>query len=232
MSNTLPTVNNVTPQQGDSLKVASPPATEQRVLLEGISWETFERLLEETSDQRNQRFSYCDGLLEIMVPLVGHEEPIRLFEHFVGAIIDELGLEMRSLGSLTMKSPQQHKGLEPDCCFYIQHEAVVRGVESLDFEVHPPPDLVIEVDNSQSSLNKFPIYVALHIPEIWRLRHGQLTVYHLDSTNLEYNEHQDSLSFPNLPVHILPRFIERAKTIGQRAAVRELTNEIRQFLPK
>ena len=230
MSNAPSTVNGVKRSEEDLQFQASPPDTEQRILLEGISWGTFERLLEETGDQRNKRFSYCDGILEIMVPLVGHEEPLRLFEHFVAAIIDELGLEMRSLGSLTMKNPQQKKGLEPDCCFYIQNEQVVRGVESLDFDIHPPPDLVIEVDNSNTSLDKFPIYVALKIPEIWRLRYGQLKIYRLDPDHEEYEEKDDSLAFQSLPVQMLPQFIERAKIIGQRAAVQELAKEVRQCL--
>ncbi|MGB7416049.1 MAG: Uma2 family endonuclease [Thermosynechococcaceae cyanobacterium] len=211
--------------------VALPP-TATRVLLEGVTWETYERLLEETGDQRKQRFAYRDGLLEIMVPLPEHEEPIRLLDQFLAAMIDELALEFRSLGSLTMKNPQQKKGLEPDCCFYIQNEAVVRGIDTLDFEIHPPPDLVIEVDNSNSSLNKFPIYIALKISEIWRLRSGELTIYHLSPSQLEYELNDRSLAFPQLPVPELPQFINRAKTIGQRAAVRELSQRVRQVLAK
>lgn len=206
--------------------------TETRILLEGVSWETYEKLLEETGEERHQRFAYRDRILEIMVPLAGHEKPTRLFEHFLGAIIDELELELLSLGSLTMKNPQQKKGLEPDCCFYIQNETVVRGVDVLDFEIHPPPDLVIEVDNSNASLNKFPIYVALKIPEIWRLRHGRLTIYHFDAQQLEYGSNDQSLAFPMLPVKELPRFIERANGVGQRSAVRELVQRVRQVLSR
>lgn len=204
--------------------------SETRILLKGISWETYERLLRETGEQRNQRFAYRDGLLEIMVPLEGHEEPTRLFEHFLAAIIDVLELEIRSLGSLTMKDPQQRKGLEPDCCFYIAHEAAVRGVDTLDFEVHPPPDLVIEVDNSHTSLGKFPIYEALKIPEIWRLQRGELKVYQLNAEQMAYVSTERSLAFPKLPVQELPQFMERAKVIGQRAAVRELVQRSRQVL--
>jgi Uma2 family endonuclease len=203
--------------------------TEIRILLEGISWGTFERLLEETGDQRKQRFAYRDGLLEIMVPLAGHEEPTRLLDDFVAVFVDELGLELRKLGSLTLKNPAQRKGLEPYCCFYIQNEAVVRGVDTLDFAVHPPPDLVVEVDNGPS-LSKFPIYVALKIPEIWRLRGGELTIYQLNAQQAKYEAQDKSLAFPQLPVQELPKFMERAKKIGQRAAVRELAKRVRQVL--
>ena len=187
-------------------------------------------MLDETGESRNQLFAYRDGLLEIMVPLAGHEEPTRLFDDFVAVFVDALGLELRKLGSLTMKNPQQRMGLEPDCCFYIKNEAMVRGVETLDFEVHPPPDLVVEIDNSRTSLSKLPIYVALKIPEIWRLRRGELTLYQLNAQQSGYEETEHSLAFPQLPVQELPQFIERAKAIGQRAAVRELGKRVRQIL--
>jgi Uma2 family endonuclease len=206
------------------------PETETRILLEGVSWETFERLLVETGDNRNKRFAYCDGVLEIMAPLEEHEESIRLFDQFVTVFIDTLGLEYRSLGSLTMKNPEQRKGLEPDCCFYIQNESVVRGVKKLDFKIHPPPDLAIEVDNSSSSLNKLPIYLALKIPELWRLRRGTLTIYQLNEVQSAYVEVEQSLAFPQMPVQSLPQFIERANVIGQRAAARELSTQVATLL--
>lgn len=216
--------------QGITSNTTEPTAShaEMRVLLEGISWATYEQLLAETSESRNQQLAYCDGLLEIMVPLKGHEEPTRMFDQFLAAIVDELGWEFCSLGSLTMKNSQQKKGLEPDSCFYIANEAVVRGVETLDFEVHPPPDLVIEVDNSNSSLGKLPIYEALKIPEIWRLQRGILTIYQLDSEGIGYVTMNQSRAFPQVPVQDLPQFLARAKVIGQRAAVRELVQRIRQ----
>ncbi|MEO0377699.1 MAG: hypothetical protein AAF329_24465 [Cyanobacteria bacterium P01_A01_bin.17] len=38
------------------------------------------------------------------------------------------------------------------------------------------------------------------------------------------------MAFSQLPVQELPRFVERAKKIGQRAAVRELARRVRQVL--
>ncbi len=219
------------PTKPDSSPDSSAEApTETRILLEGVSWETYERLLAETGCDRHQRFAYKDGFLEIMVPLPDHERPTRLFEHFVGVMVDALGLELLSLGSLTMKQPEQRKGLEPDCCFYIQNEAAVRELDRLDFEIHPPPDLVVEVDNSSGSLDKFPIYVALKVPEIWRLRGDVLSIHLLNAEQTGYGEAEESLAFPQLPVRELPSFIARAKLIGQRAAVRELAARVQQVL--
>ena len=217
------------PTQVGASPVAEAP-TETRILLEGVSWETYERLLVETGESRNQRFAYDSGILEVMVPLPEHEEPTRLFEHFMGAMVDALGLELLSLGSLTMKRSEQRKGLEPDCCFYIQNEAAVRGLRKLDFEVHPPPDLVVEVDNSSGSLDKFPIYVVLKVPEIWRLRDGVLRIYLLNGEQTGYEESEQSLAFPQMPVRELPLWIERSREVGQRAALRELSAKVQEQL--
>ena len=206
------------------------PCSETRILLEGVSWKTFERLLAETGQSRNKQFAYSDGCLEIMVPLRDHEEPARLFDDFVGVIVDELDIELCKLGSLTMKKTSHHKGLEPDCCFYIQNEATVRGINNLDFSIHPPPDLVVEIDNSSQSLNKFPIYVALQVPEIWRLRKKKLTLYWLGKDKKGYTEKGESFAFPGLPVEEIPQFIAAAKINGQRSAVRGFRARIAQAL--
>jgi Uma2 family endonuclease len=43
------------------------------------------------------------------------------------------------------------KGIEPDSCFYIQHEAMVRGKAHLDLTLDPPPDLALEIDITHRS---------------------------------------------------------------------------------
>jgi Uma2 family endonuclease len=215
----------------DSLNLSEISASsETRVLLEGVSWETFERLLAETGENRHKQLAYSDGCLEIMVPLRDHEEPVRLFDDFIAAIVDELGIELCKLGSLTMKNSEQRKGLEPDCCFYIQNEAAIRGVSKLDFAVHPPPDLVVEVDNASQSLPKFPIYAALQIPEIWRLRNKVLTIYWLDGAKKDYLEQSESLAFPSLPIKEIPQFIAKAKVEGQRTTVRSFRQLVAQAI--
>ena len=207
-----------------------PVPTETRIMLTGVSWQTYERLLAETGVERHQRFAYRDGQLEIMVPLAGHEEPTRLLDDFVAVLVDELGIELRKLGSLTLKNSQQQKGLEPDCCFYIQNEAGVRGIEPLNFEIHPPPDLVVEVDNTSQSLDKFSIYVALQVPEIWRLRGNELIIYGLNTQGKTYDVQSDSIAFPGFPIMDIPQFIQQAKQKGQRSAVRAFRQMVQNYL--
>ena len=46
---------------------------EQRVILHNMSWETYERLMEERGENRVPRFAYDRGELEIMSPSTEHE---------------------------------------------------------------------------------------------------------------------------------------------------------------
>jgi len=46
--------------------VTTPTSAEQRVLLNNISWQTFETLLAEMGDNRASRLAYDQGQLEIM----------------------------------------------------------------------------------------------------------------------------------------------------------------------
>ena len=103
------------------------------------------------------------------MPLTEHEEPVGMIEHFVGVVVDEMEIEMRQLGALTLEREDLTRAIEPDTCFYIQNESVVRG-KSINLPAEPPPDLVVESDYTSSSLNKFSIYASLGVPEIWRYR--------------------------------------------------------------
>ncbi|MEG4839774.1 Uma2 family endonuclease [Microcoleus sp. B9-D4] len=201
---------------------------ENRVILKGVSWSTFKALVADVGDERAWRIAYDEGVLEIRMPLEEHEEPKRLIESFVEAIVDELEIELRSLGSLTLEREDLTRAVEPDSCFYIQNESLVRG-RNINLPNDPPPDLAIESDYTNSSVNKDSIYAALGVPELWRYRRESLQVYHL--VDGKYEMCDRSLAFPFLPVAEIPGFIEQSRTIGQRAAVRLFRQRIREILP-
>ena len=117
---------------------------ENRVILKGFSWSTFKALLADVGDDRAWRIAYDEGVLEIRMPLEEHEEPKRLIESFVEAIVDELEIELRSLGSLTLEREDLTRAVEPDSCFYIQNESFVRG-RNINLPNDPPPDLGMKI---------------------------------------------------------------------------------------
>ena len=48
-------------------------SAEQRVLLQNVGWETYERLLAEREERRVPRFFYDQGAMEILSPSKRHE---------------------------------------------------------------------------------------------------------------------------------------------------------------
>lgn len=166
------------------------------IVLDGISWETYARLLEEYKGGAGTRFTYDQGRLEIVVLSARHEKYKDLLTLLVNVLADCLGIDIESFGSTTFRRADLSRGFEPDACFYIQHAAQVRGKDELDLDIDPPPDLVVEIDISHGSLDKFPLYAAVGVAEIWRWNGEEVTVYGLDG--VEYNAREASLVLPGV----------------------------------
>lgn len=201
---------------------------EQRVLLKNISWQLFERLLQEMGEQRSTRLAYHKGILELMTPLWEHENRNRLIERLVIALLEELNLEYSPGGSVTLKRSEKAAGKEPDSCYYIQNEAKVRGKKDIDLTEVPPPDLAVEIDITSSSLNQLGIYSDLGVPEVWRYNGNRLQIYQLQ--NGEYVESDISPTFPLLPATKVEEFLEQCQKVGVTQAVRQFREWIRNQL--
>jgi Uma2 family endonuclease len=205
----------------------SSPA-EQRVLLKNISWQLFERLLQEMGEQRSTRLAYYKGKLELMTPLWEHENRNRVIDRLISTLIEELNLEYSPGGSFTLKRREMAAGKEPDSCYYIQNEAQVRGKKEIDLTQVPPPDLAIEIDITSSSLNQLSIYADLGVPEVWRYNGSRLQIYQLQ--NGEYVESAISPAFPLLPATKVEEFLEQCQRGGVTQAVRQFRQWIRNQL--
>ncbi|WP_366930825.1 Uma2 family endonuclease [Microcoleus sp. bin38.metabat.b11b12b14.051] len=185
----------------------SPPVQQQiihhesKVVLKGVSWRTFQALLADVGDDRAWRIAYDNGVLEIRRPYQKHEVPVIMLGCFVNAIADELEIEVMHVGALLLEREELKRAIEPDTCFYIQNEALVRS-RDIDLQTDPPPDLAVESDYTNSSLNKFAIYAALGVPEIWRYRRQTLEVYQL--VDGAYQTVTQSIAFPFLPIAEIP----------------------------
>src|SRR6266542_3916512 len=92
--------------------------------------------------------------------------------HFLGrlavTLTEELNLPLKEGGSTTLRRKRKQKGIESDNCYWIAHEAQVRGKKVIRLRFDPPPDLALEVDVSRSSMNRMGIYASLKVPEVWR----------------------------------------------------------------
>jgi Uma2 family endonuclease len=98
-----------------------------RVVLNNIRWEQFERLLKDLGDRPSARIAYDRGTLEIMTPLSEHEYYKEIIGDLVKDLAEESNLDYESFGSTTWKQESRLAGIEPDNCFYFQNEAAIRG---------------------------------------------------------------------------------------------------------
>lgn len=196
-----------------------PESVASRIVLPRISWQTYERLLEEVADG-SLRLTFDRGRLEIELPSVEHER----LKKFLGRLIEtyalEAGIDILPLGSATWRREADSGGLEADECYYVAHYAAVVDKEEISLAVDPPPDIAVEVELSNPSLDKQSVYARLKIPELWRLHAGGLEFLHLrpDGT---YAPAPCSLAFPELPPDVLAERLAARQRLGEARAVRE-----------
>ncbi len=204
-------------------RIQVPPG--QRVELQDITWREFESILEELGEHRAARIAYDNGLLEIMAPLPVHEDDKEIIGDLIKALLEELDIEFRSLGSTTYKSEAMLKGIEPDQCFYIQNEQAIRGKKRLDLSINPPPDLALEID--VTSRTHRSIYAALRVPELWRFENGTLQINILRQDC--YEESPESSIFPNLPLgEVIPWYLRESKIVGRNRALKAFRQWVKE----
>ncbi len=163
----------------------------ERVILHGISWETYERILSEHEEVSNKHFSYCDGDLEIMVLGYQHEKIKQRLSEIITNLALALGIDYVGAASTTFRKEKKKKGFEGDATFYFKNADLVRAKNELDLTIDPPPELVVEIDITHGSLPKFPIFSDLGIEEVWRFDGDKVTFYRLQ--NAEYVEVEESI---------------------------------------
>ncbi|MEC4895275.1 MAG: Uma2 family endonuclease [Oscillatoria sp. PMC 1050.18] len=217
----MTTTSTANPSQNAYRKVGA------AIALKGVSWHTYKMLLSDVGENRAWRITYDQGVLELRMPSLPHEVPKELLESFIEATVDELEIEILKAGALTLERDDLARAIEPDSCFYIQNEAQVRGKQSINL-LTEPPDLAIESDYTNSSINKLSVYAALGVPEVWRYQESNLEVYLLSEG--KYELAQESLAFSFLPIAEIPALIEQSQNLGQRATVRLFRARIREII--
>jgi len=201
-------------------------ATKKNITLQGIRWTTYQTILHDAGEARQWRITYDCGSLEIRMPSFEHEVPNRFLSSLIEAIADALEIEVLNAGSLRLEREELAKAVEPDTCFYIQNESAVRNLSAISLPTNPPPDLAIESDYTNSSINKFGLYAALGVPELWGFQQGNLEIYVL--RNGSYDRSEISPTFPMFPIAEFPKLLELSQTQGQRLAIRTFRQMIKQ----
>lgn len=197
----------------------------RRILLTDISWDDYENFLEDFESRPGWRLAFDKGRLEIMPPTPEHEEYSFSFHDFVRAYCDEMEIDLEGRKSATFRSETLEKGVEPDECYYIQSANKIAG-KGLSNKKFPVPDIAVEIDITTESLDKFPIYAALKVPELWIFDGKKLAFYEL--ADKKYHQIKNSRALPKISAEDLVKFLETSRTKGQTAALKSF----RQWLGK
>lgn len=202
---------------------------EERVVLHGISWQTYECLLEDLADRSVPHLTYDRGELEIMSPTALHDRISRAIEALVTLTTLEIEVEALSIGSTTFKRKDIERGFEADACFYARNEYRIREKKEIDLTVDPPPDLVVEIDVTSSSIDKLALFAEFGVPEVWLYKNGQFEILQLSSGL--YHRVETSSMLPFITSQRLTDFIAESLTLSPlewKMKVRDWAREVKR----
>ena len=202
----------------------------QRVVMIGERWRTYTRWLKVFEERRNVRVTYDRGVLEVVTLTYEHERAAHILAFLILAWAEERQVGLRGGGSTTFKRRDLRRGLEPDECYWIANQARVRGLARIDLTRDPPPDLVLEIDVTHSSVPRMPIYAALGVPEVWRLQ-GNALSFHLLQADGSYIAIPVSRALPPLAPNDFVPFLTLSNQLDDIAVVRQFRAWVRQLPP-
>ncbi len=211
-----------------STATASAIEPREHIVLRGISWKTYEAMVEDLSDQ-HVRLIYDQGVLELMSPSTPHERYSMLFGRLVMDVLVGLRMEFEAAGESRWKHEAAERGLEPDQCFFLTPEklAIVLG-RPTGRPDDPLPDLAIEIDWSEPAIDRDRIYASLGIPELWKFDGDRLRIGHLRDDGT-YEDRPESRFLP-LEADEVTEWIHKAAGIGFLDWIDQLRDWIRDEL--
>jgi Uma2 family endonuclease len=185
---------------------------EERQIITGVSWESYEALLNDLGDSLEYRVTYLDGVIELMSPSRRHEKEKKRVGHLLEIYFDEKRIPYFPLGSTTFRKQAKRGGVEPD-------ESYCLGTDK-EF-----PDLAIEIVVSSGGIDKLEVYKRLGVKEVWFFMNNQFTVYHLNGETYEVMTKSELL--PDLDLTILAESVISDYPLEAALAFREKIKEIK-----
>jgi len=108
---------------------------------------------------------------------------------------------------------------------------IFRTAQAFDVEsglIDPPRDLIIEIDITSTSLDRFSIFAEVGVVEVWHFDGKRLTIHELKSGN--YEERDTSVAFARIPAAEITALIKESEKITRPEWVRRLRLWIREHL--
>lgn len=211
------------------IPVAAPPEDET-FTIPGLSWGQYVAISDALGDQPNLRTLFLDGSLTLVSPSFVHEWAEDALDAILLAVAVGCDVEMVALGSTTLRKGVGTAGLEGDRAYYLgDNVARVGRPETIDLDIHPPPDLAIEVENSHGASRSLGIYSRLGVPEVWRydVRRRTLAFLALQPDG-SYRATSPSPNLPFLTPEDVLQQLERAEEMKSRTRwFRQLADWVR-----
>jgi Uma2 family endonuclease len=184
-------------------------------VLYGVSWEDYLELTENLLEETHVKTSFNRGILKIMVQGFRHDNKSRFLHDLIRQTSLALKIKTIPAGSMSLISNRIRKGADPDESYYIQnYDRASFKRELYDDETDTPPDLVIEIDETHKSDDKFEIYAAFGIKEFWLYDAQVLRMFGLSEAG-EYLLIEKSIALPVLTATGLTEFLNRSQREDQ-----------------
>ena len=189
---------------------------EKAITLHDISWQDYKVLQTAIKVERPRiKMSLCDRKLKIStVATMFHERLKSTLEGIISVTMMNLQINIVAVGQATLRSAIRQIATEPNASYFIQNAASVKLKNYVPNELELFPDLVVEIDESHKSDDKFEIYAAFGIKEFWLYDAEILRIFKLADTG-EYLLSKNSLALPILTAEMLTEFLNRSQRENQ-----------------
>jgi len=172
------------------------PAEDQRLALEGVTWQQYDALVMLFMNQFPAlRMTYLEGTLELMTPSPEHERLKTIIARLIEAFAEELDLDLNGYGATTFRQEAAARGLEPDECYCLG-------------QLHEVPDIALEIVLTSGGIDKLKVYQGLGVQEVWFWQHQHLSIYSLIDPESGYQASPTSQLLPQLDATLLASFVD------------------------
>ncbi len=188
------------------------------------TWQDYCQLRDRRGDGSIPRIKYRDGEILLMSPLPRHGREAHLLARIVETLLDSENRNYEAFTPITMDIPEEG-GIEPDYCFYIDNWQAVIGKDRINWQIDPPPDLVIEID--VTSYTAAEDFLPYKVPEVWLFKKSGLSIYGLSEDS--YQQRAFSRYFPEVDLSaIISSVLKVASEQGTGVAIRGLREQLRR----
>jgi len=189
------------------------PANEQRLVLEGVTWQQYDTLVALFINQfPTLRMTYLEGMLELMTTSPEHERLKTIIARLIEAFAEELDLDLNGYGSATFRQAAAARGLEPDECYCLG-------------ELHEVSDIALEIVVTSGGIDKLEVYRGLKVKEVWFCQNQQMHIYGLTDGGRGYQALKTSQCLPQLDMTLLASYVD---STSQTQAVKAYRRALRE----